>query len=62
MYNIIDIETYASWILDAIKKAKKNHKKVDMNKIKFWSSRITDFATQKIAFDEGKNIGKYGHR
>lgn len=45
MYNIIDIETYASWILDAIKKAKKNHKKVDMNKIKFWSSRITDFAT-----------------
>lgn len=59
MYNYNEIETYASWIIDEIKKSKKNHKKADMKKIKFWGRQIKDWAEQNIVFDEGKNVGKY---
>ena len=33
MYNVSEIEMYANWILDDIKTARKNHKKINMKRL-----------------------------
>lgn len=52
-YNYTSIETYASWVLEEIKNARKNHKKADMKKIKFWGNQINEWAEQNICFENG---------
>ena len=54
MYNYNEIETYASWILDEIKKARSKHKKADMGRIKFFSNQIKVWAEQNLCFEHNK--------
>lgn len=54
MYNYNEIETYASWILEEIKKSKKNHKKANMTKIRSWGTYIGNWAEQNLCFEHNK--------
>ena len=54
MYNVSDIETYAKWILDDITTARKNHKKINMKRIKSFGERIMEYAEQEMCFEHNK--------
>lgn len=54
MYDYNAIETYASWILDEIKKARSKHKKADMRFIKSWGKSIGVLAEQEMCFEHNK--------
>ena len=54
MYDYNAIETYASWILDEIKKARCKHKKADMRFIKSWGKSIGVLAEQEMCFEHNK--------
>ena len=44
MYNVSEIEMYANWILDDIKTARRNHKKINMKRLKSFGEHIMDLA------------------
>ena len=54
MYNVSDIEIYAKWILDDIKTARKNHKRINMKRIKSFGKRIMEYAQQEMCFEHNK--------
>ena len=54
MYNVSDIEIYAKWILDDITTARKNHKKINMKRIKSFGQRIMEYAEQEMCFEHNK--------
>ena len=54
MYNVSDIEIYANLILDDIKTARKNHKKINMKRIKTFGERIMEYAEQEMCFEHNK--------
>ena len=54
MYNVSDIEIYAKWILDDITTARKNHKKINMKRIKSIGERIMEYARQEMCFEHNK--------
>ena len=54
MYDYNAIETYASWILDEIKKARSKHKKADMRFIKSWGKSIGVLAEQEMCSEHNK--------
>ena len=54
MRNVSDIEIYAKWILDDIKTARKNHKKINMKRIKTFGERIMEYAEQEMCFEHNK--------
>ena len=54
MYDYNAIETYASWILDEIKKARRKHKKADMRFIRSWGKSIEVLAEQEMCFEHKK--------
>ena len=54
MYNVSVIEMYANWILDDIKTARKNHKKVNMKSLKSYGEHIIDLS--KLTTEEYGSI------
>ena len=54
MYDYNAIETYASWILDEIKKARRKHKKADMSFIRSWGKTIEVLAEQEMCLEHKK--------
>ena len=54
MYNVSVIEMYANWILDDIKTARKNHKKVNMKSLKSYGEHIIDWAKQEMNLKDKK--------
>ena len=55
MYNVSEIEIYANWILDEIKKARSKHKKADMRFIKSLGKSIGVLAEQQeMCFEHNK--------
>ena len=54
MYNVSDIEIYAKWILDDITTARKNHKRINMKRIKSFGERIMEYAEQEMCFEHNK--------
>ena len=54
MYNVSDIEIYAKWILDDITTARKNHKKINMKRLKSFGERIMEYAKQEMCFEHNK--------
>lgn len=54
MYNVSVIEIYAKWILDDITTARKNHKKINMKRIKSFGKRIMEYAEQEMCFEHNK--------
>ena len=54
MYNYNSIETFASCILDEIKKARSKHKKADMRFIKSLGKSIGVLAEQEMCFEHNK--------
>ena len=54
MYNVSEIEIYANWILDDIKTARKNHKKINMKRLKSFGKNIMDWAEQEMCFEHNK--------
>lgn len=45
---------------DYVAKCRKSHKKISMEKVKFWAAHIHDAAEQKRRFDNGLPIGRVG--
>lgn len=60
MYNYNSIETFASWILDEIKKARSKHKKADMRFIKSLGKSIGVLAEQQEMCFEHNKIPTHG--
>ena len=58
MYDYNTIETYASWILDDIKTARRNHKKINMKRLKSFGEHIMDWAEQEMCFEHNKMVHK----
>ena len=54
MYNVSEIEIYANCILDEINSARKNHKKINMKRLKSFGERIMDWAEQEMCFENNK--------
>ena len=54
MYNVSDIEIYAKWILDDIKTARKNHKKINMKRLKAFGESIAEWAKQEMKLKDKK--------
>ena len=54
MYNVSEIEIYANWILDEINTARKNHKKINMKRLKAFGENIADWAKQEINLKDKK--------
>ena len=54
MYNVSEIEIYANWILDEIKTARNNHKKINMKRLKSFGEHIMDWAEQEMNLKDKK--------
>lgn len=55
MYDVSVIELYADLILDDIKTARKNHKKINMRRLKVFGENIMDWAEQEMRFKDKKS-------
>ena len=54
MYDVSLIEMYANLILDDINTARKNHKKINMKRLKAFGENIADWAEQEMCFENNK--------
>ena len=55
MYDVSLIEMYANLILDDIHTARKNHKKINMIRLKAFGENIADWAKQEMNLKDKKN-------
>ena len=54
MYDVSLIEMYANLILDDINTARKNHKKINMKRLKAFGENIVDWAKQEMNLKDKK--------
>lgn len=54
MYDVSVIELCADLILDDIKTARKNHKKINMKRLKLFGEHIMDWAKQEMNLKDKK--------
>ena len=54
MYDVSLIEMYANLILDDINTARKNHKKINMKRLKAFGENIADWAKQEMNLKDKK--------
>ena len=54
MYDVSIIEMYANLILDDINTARKNHKKINMKRLKAFGENIADWAKQEMNLKDKK--------
>lgn len=54
MYDVSLIEMYANLILDDINTARKNHKKINMKRLKAFGESISDWAKQEMNLKDRK--------
>ena len=54
MYDVSLIEMYANLILDDINTARKNHKKINMKRLKVFGENIADWAKQEMNLKDKK--------